>query len=96
MLAKRGRTSSPTRSSHSADFRELRVFSDIKSINGSLVTQSLYQCAIARYPNEACGFIVQSTGEKYRFIEARNVSEDPVNEFVMHHEDVIAAEDEGR
>ncbi|MCS5982180.1 hypothetical protein LNO78_28420 [Klebsiella pneumoniae subsp. pneumoniae] len=34
-------------------------------------------------------------GEKYRFIEARNVSEDPANEFVMHHEDVIAAEDEG-
>ncbi|PQH14492.1 phage tail protein, partial [Raoultella ornithinolytica] len=28
-------------------------------------------------------------------VEARNVSEDPVNEFVMHHEDVIAAEDEG-
>ena len=49
----------------------------------------------ARYPNEACGFIVQTSGRKYRFVEARNVSEDPANEFVMHHEDVIAAEDEG-
>ncbi|EMJ3744481.1 MULTISPECIES: C40 family peptidase [Klebsiella] len=71
------------------------MFRDIESIGGSLFTQSLYQCAIARYPNEACGFIVQTTEKKYRFVEARNVSEDPVNEFVMHHEDVIAAEDEG-
>ena len=71
------------------------MFNDIQSIGGSVVIQSMYKCAISHYPNEACGFIVRTSGQKYRFLEVRNVSEDPVNEFVMHHEDVIAAEDEG-
>ena len=57
--------------------------------------QQIYLCAINRYPNEACGFLVRTRGEKYRFMEARNVSEDPRNTFVMHAEDIIAAEDAG-
>ncbi|OSG40651.1 phage tail protein, partial [Salmonella enterica subsp. enterica] len=44
---------------------------------GSDVMQQIYLTAIKRYPNEACGFLVRTSGEKYRFIEARNVSEYP-------------------
>ncbi|WP_202816530.1 C40 family peptidase, partial [Enterobacter hormaechei] len=62
---------------------------------GSDVMQQIYLTAIKRYPNEACGFLVRTTGEKYRFIEARNVSEYPENTFVMHADDIIAAEDAG-
>lgn len=60
---------------------------------GSDVMQEIYLTAIKRYPNEACGFLVRTTGEKYRFMEARNVSENPENTFVMHADDIIAAED---
>ncbi len=62
---------------------------------GSDVMQEIYLTAIKRYPNEACGFLVRTTGEKYRFMEARNVSENPENTFVMHADDIIAAEDAG-
>lgn len=62
---------------------------------GSDVMQQIYLTAIKRYPNEACGFLVRTSGEKYRFIEARNVSEYPENTFVMHADDIIAAEDAG-
>ncbi|EQB9287410.1 C40 family peptidase, partial [Escherichia coli] len=41
---------------------------------GSEVMQDIYRCAIQRYPNEACGFLVRTQGEKYRFMEAMNVS----------------------
>lgn len=62
---------------------------------GSDIMQEIYLTAIKRYPNEACGFLVRTTGEKYRFMEARNVSENPENTFVMHADDIIAAEDAG-
>ena len=62
---------------------------------GSDVMQQIYLTAIKRYPNEACGFLVRTTGEKYRFMESRNVSENPENTFVMHADDIIAAEDAG-
>ncbi|HHJ2655121.1 TPA: C40 family peptidase, partial [Escherichia coli] len=62
---------------------------------GSDVMQQIYLCAINRYPNEACGFLVRTNGDKYRFMEARNVSENPQNTFVMHVDDIIAAEDAG-
>ncbi|EEV2639591.1 phage tail protein, partial [Escherichia coli] len=62
---------------------------------GSDVMQQIYLCAINRYPNEACGFLVRTNGDKYRFMEARNVSENPQNTFVMHVDDIMAAEDAG-
>lgn len=62
---------------------------------GSDIMQQIYLTAIKRYPNEACGFLVRTTGEKYRFMEARNVAENPENTFVMHADDIIAAEDAG-
>lgn len=62
---------------------------------GSEVMQDIYRCAIQRYPNEACGFLVRTQGEKYRFMEAMNVSETPREDFVMRASDIIAAEDAG-
>ncbi|EBC2961008.1 phage tail protein [Salmonella enterica subsp. enterica serovar Oranienburg] len=62
---------------------------------GSSVMEQIYLCAINRYPNEACGFLVRTNGDKYRFMEARNVSENPQNTFVMHVDDIMAAEDAG-
>ncbi|MEG5552199.1 C40 family peptidase [Enterobacter wuhouensis] len=62
---------------------------------GSKIITELYQCAIKQYPNEACGFLVETSGGKYRFMEARNTSEQPQHQFVMHHDDVIAAEEAG-
>jgi hypothetical protein len=59
---------------------------------GSEVMQDIYRCAIQRYPNEACGFLVRTQGEKYRFMEAMNVSETPREDFVMRASDIIAAE----
>ncbi len=63
---------------------------------GSEVMQDIYRCAIQRYPNEACGFLVRTQGEKYRFMEAMNVSETPREDFVMRASDIIAAEDAGK
>ncbi|EJO1267999.1 phage tail protein, partial [Salmonella enterica subsp. enterica serovar Anatum] len=67
----------------------------LKSLSelGSSVMEQIYLCAINRYPNEACGFLVRTNGDKYRFIETRNVSDNPQNTFVMHVDDIIAAED---
>ncbi|EOG3723901.1 phage tail protein, partial [Salmonella enterica subsp. enterica serovar Cerro] len=51
----------------------------LKSLSelGSGVMEQIYLCAINRYPNEACGFLVRTNGDKYRFIETRNVSDNP-------------------
>lgn len=38
---------------------------------------------------------MRTNGDKYRFMEARNVSENPQNTFVMHVDDIMAAEDAG-
>lgn len=62
---------------------------------GSEITTQMYQCALKNYPNEACGLLVQTTEKKYRFVEARNRSENPEATFVMHDADVLKAEDLG-
>lgn len=66
----------------------------IPELNSAIITE-MYRCAVSRYPEEACGFLVQTSDKKYQFMEARNVAENPVEQFVMHKDDVISSEDAG-
>ncbi len=68
---------------------------DSKFIIGEALSGAFMSCAAKNYPNEACGFVVSGAGGKYLFVEARNTSEDPQERFVMHPDDVMAAEDKG-
>lgn len=51
----------------------------------------MMKAAVDAYPNEACGLIV-AKGKKYELLVCRNASEHPEIEFLIHPDDLIAAE----
>lgn len=67
----------------------------IKDMMNPELYRSMQLAAIAAYPNEACGLLVNKQGKKYELVLCRNVADDPVNFFVMDVDDQIAAEMQG-
>ncbi|QGY29080.1 C40 family peptidase [Pantoea cypripedii] len=58
------------------------------------IMNAIREHVAAEYPNEACGVIIQA-GQSQEYIRCRNIAPKPTDDFIMHPEDFIAAEDRG-
>lgn len=55
--------------------------------------QAIREHAVAEYPRECCGLIVVVKGKEL-YLPCRNIAEGS-SDFILHHEDLAAAEDKG-
>lgn len=50
--------------------------------------------AVEAYPKESCGLVI-AVGRKEEYVRCRNIAQDGGDDFVIHKEDYMAAEDRG-
>lgn len=68
--------------------------SNLELIKDVDLVQAIQEAAVARWPNEACGFVIQK-GKKSVAIEVPNSSAEPTYTFLIDPKDYLAALEQG-
>lgn len=68
--------------------------SELQLVKDGDLTAAIQAAALARWPNEACGFVLR-IGKKSVAVEVENRSAEPTHTFLISAEDYAAAADQG-